>query len=59
MNQNLFRQFACFSSNALGNWLAVQAAISRGRAVFGQNLSSSEKGARIQFTVRRPWGRTQ
>jgi hypothetical protein len=60
MNQNLFRQFAYVSSNSLGNWLAVQgSAFHESGPFLEQNLSSSEVGARIQFTVGRPWGRTQ
>ncbi len=60
MNQNLFRQFAYFSSNAFGNWLAVAGSGFHESGPFlEQGLSSSEKGARIQFTVGRPWGRTQ
>ncbi len=60
MNQNLFRQFAYFSSNSFGNWLAVQgSAFHESGPFLDQNLSSSEVGARIQFTVGRPWGRTQ
>jgi len=60
MNQNLFREFAYFSSNSFGNWLAVQgSAFHESGPFLDQNLSSSEVGARIQFTVGRPWGHTQ
>jgi tetratricopeptide (TPR) repeat protein len=60
MNQNLFRQFAYFSSNSFANWLAVQgSAFHEAGPFLDQNLSSREVGARIQFTVGRPWGRTQ
>ncbi len=57
MNQNLFRQFAYFSSNSFGNWLALQGSAFHETGPFlDQNLSSREVGARIQFTVGRPWG---
>ena len=60
MNQNLFRQFAYVSTNSFGNWLAVQgSAFHESGPFLEQNLSSSEVGGRIQFTVGRPWGRTQ
>ena len=60
INQNLFRQFAYFSSNAFANWLAVAgSAFHEAGPFLEQNFSSSEVGARIQFTVGRPWGRTQ
>jgi tetratricopeptide (TPR) repeat protein len=60
MNQNLFREFAYLSSNSFGNWLAVQgSAFHESGPFLDQNLNSSEVGARIQFTVGRPWGRTQ
>ena len=60
LNQNLFRQFAYMSTNALGNWLAVQGEAFHETGPFtDQNLHSSEVGARLQFIVGRPWGRTQ
>jgi len=60
MNQNLVREFAYVSTNSLGNWLAVQgSAFHESGPFLEQNLSSSEVGGRIQFTVGRPWGRTQ
>ncbi len=60
LNQNLFRQFAYMSTNALGNWLTVQAEAFHETGPFtDQNLHSRELGARLQFIVGRPWGRTQ
>jgi hypothetical protein len=60
MNQNLFRQFAYLSTNSFGNWLAVQgSAFHESGPFLDQSLSSKEVGARIQFTVGRPWGHTQ
>jgi tetratricopeptide (TPR) repeat protein len=59
LNQNLFRQFVYMSSNSLGNWLQIQGEAFHEAGPFtARDLSSSEKGARIQFTVGRPWGRT-
>jgi tetratricopeptide (TPR) repeat protein len=59
LNQNLFRQFVYMSTNSLGNWLQVQGQLFHEAGPFtARDLSSSEKGARIQFTVGRPWGRT-
>ncbi len=60
LNQNLFRQFAYMSTNAIGNWLTVQAEAFHETGPFTeQNLHSRELGARMQFIVGRPWGRTQ
>lgn len=60
LNQNLFRQFAYLSTNAIGNWLTVQAEGFHETGPFtDQNLHSREMGARLQFIVGRPWGRTQ
>jgi tetratricopeptide (TPR) repeat protein len=60
INQNLFRQFVYLSSSAFGNWLAIDGAVFHEAGPFlEQSYSSSESGARIQFTVGRPWGRTQ
>lgn len=60
LNQNLFRQFAYMSTNALGNWLAIRGEAFHETGPFTlQNLHSRELGARLQFIVGRPWGRTQ
>jgi tetratricopeptide (TPR) repeat protein len=60
INQNLFRQFAYMSTNAIGNWLTVQGEAFHETGPFtDQNLHSRELGARLQFIVGRPWGRTQ
>jgi tetratricopeptide (TPR) repeat protein len=60
LNQNLFRQFAYMSTSSLGNWLTVQGEAFHETGPFtGQNLHSRELGARLQFIVGRPWGRTQ
>jgi len=60
LNQNLFRQFAYMSSSALGNWLTIQGeAFHESGPMTDRNLHSRELGARIQFIVGRPWGRTQ
>ena len=43
MNQNLFRQFAYFSSNSFGNWLAVQAALFTSPDLFWSRISAPAK----------------
>lgn len=59
LNQNLFRQFVYMTSNSLGNWLQIQGEAFHEAGPFtDRDLSSGERGARIQFTVGRPWGRT-
>jgi tetratricopeptide (TPR) repeat protein len=60
LNQNLFRQFAYVSTNAIGNWLTVHADAFHETGPFtDQNLHSRDIGAHLQFIVGRPWGRTQ
>jgi tetratricopeptide (TPR) repeat protein len=59
LNQNLFRQFAYFSSNSFFNWIAVHGhAFHEAGPFTNQNLSSRDVGANLEFTVGRPWGRT-
>jgi tetratricopeptide (TPR) repeat protein len=59
INQNLFRQFVYMSSNALGNWLTVRGNAYHESGPFtGRDLSSRDIGARLEFVVGRPWGRT-
>jgi len=58
VNQNLFRQFAYMSSSPLFNALTIRAMAYHESGPFTlQHLSSGEKGARIDFTVGRPWGK--
>jgi tetratricopeptide (TPR) repeat protein len=60
LNQNLFRQFVYVSTNAMGNWIALQGEAFHETGPFtDQNLHSRDVGARLQFIVGRPWGRTQ
>lgn len=59
MDQNLFRQFAYFSSSSFFNWIAVRGHGFHEAGPFtGQTLSSRDVGANVEFTVGRPWGRT-
>jgi tetratricopeptide (TPR) repeat protein len=59
MNQNLFRQFAYVTSNALGNWLTVRGGLIHESGPFtNQDLHSKEWVGNIEFTVGRPWGKT-
>ena len=58
VNQNLFRQFVYLSSSPLFNALTIRGQAYHESGPFTlQNLNSSEKGARIDFTVGRPWGK--
>ena len=58
VNQDLFRQFLYLSSSPLFNALTIRGQAYHEAGPFTlQNLSSGEKGARIDFTVGRPWGK--
>jgi hypothetical protein len=58
VNQNLFRQFVFLSSSPLFNALTIRGQAYHESGPFTlQHLSSGEKGARIDFTVGRPWGK--
>ena len=58
VNQNLFRQFLYLSSSPLFNALTIRGQAYHESGPFTlQHLSSGEKGARIDFTVGRPWGK--
>jgi tetratricopeptide (TPR) repeat protein len=58
VNQNLFRQFVYLSSSPLFNALTIRGQAYHESGPFTmQHLSSGEKGARIDFTVGRPWGK--
>jgi tetratricopeptide (TPR) repeat protein len=60
MNQNLFRQFAYLTTNSLFNWLTIRGEAFHEAGPFTEsNQSSREVGARIEFAVGRPWGRTK
>ncbi len=60
MNQNLFRQFLYMNSNPLWNWLTVRGeAIHEAGPFTLRQLSSSDKSARLEFVVGRPWGKTE
>jgi tetratricopeptide (TPR) repeat protein len=59
LNQNLFRQFVYMSTNAIGNWLTVRGnAFHEAGPFTDRDLSSRDLGARLEFVVGRPWGRT-
>src|SRR5215472_172586 len=58
VNQNLFRQILYLSSSPLFNALTIRGQAYHEAGPFTlQNLHSGEKGARIDFTVGRPWGK--
>jgi tetratricopeptide (TPR) repeat protein len=59
VDQNLFRQFVYLSSSPLFNALTIRGQAYHESGPFTlQHLSSGEKGARLDFTVGRPWGKT-
>ena len=59
VNQNLFRQFLYLNTNSLGNWLAVRGFAYHETGPFTQrHLNSSDNGAKLEFVVGRPWGKT-
>ena len=61
-NQNLFRQFVYFNSSSFFNWLAVNGSMYHESGPFtatGYKLDSNDVGTTLQFTVGRPWGKTQ
>lgn len=59
MNQNLFRQFLYFNTNSLGNWLAIRGFGYHEAGPFTeQHLNSSDNGAKLEFVVGRPWGKS-
>ncbi|HWR36468.1 MAG TPA: tetratricopeptide repeat protein [Clostridia bacterium] len=59
LNQNLFRQFAYMSTNSFWNWISVRGSAFHESGPFTErNLSSRELGAKLEFIVGRPWGRT-
>jgi len=58
VDQNLFRQFVYLSSSPLFNAITIRGQAYHEAGPFTlQHLSSGEKGARIDFTVGRPWGK--
>lgn len=59
LDQNLFRQFAYFSSSSFYNWLSFRGSVYHEAGPFTlQNESSNDVGEQIEFTVGRPWGKT-
>jgi hypothetical protein len=59
MNQNLFRQYLYLSTTSFGRWLALRGSAYHESGPFTErNLSSRDLGARLEFVVGRPWGKT-
>ena len=59
INQNLFRQFAYFTTTSFFNWISANGSIYHEAGPFTeQDLSSRDVGGSLQFTVGRPWGKT-
>jgi hypothetical protein len=60
MSQNLFRQYLYLSTSSFFNWVSVTgSAIHEAGPFTDQNLHSRDLSANIEFTVGRPWGRTE
>ncbi len=59
MDQNLFRQFAYFSTNSLFNWISISGyGIHETGPFLLRNLHSRDLSGRLEFRVGRPWGKT-
>jgi tetratricopeptide (TPR) repeat protein len=59
MNQNLFREFVYANSSSFYNWISLNGYLYHESGPFTQqNLNSSDVGARLEFRVGRPWGKT-
>ncbi|PYX89266.1 MAG: hypothetical protein DMG67_15490 [Acidobacteria bacterium] len=59
MNQNLFRQFLYLNTSSFGNWLAIRGLAFHEAGPFTErHLSSKDNGAKLEFIVGRPWGKT-
>jgi len=59
MNQNLFRQFVYMSTSSFWNWISVSGNAYHEAGPFtGRDLNSRDLGARLEFTVGRPWAKT-
>ncbi len=59
MDQNLLRQFVYLSTNSFANWVAVRGSAFHEAGPFtNRSLHSKEYGAKLEFVVGRPWGRT-
>jgi hypothetical protein len=59
MNQNLFRQFVYMSTSSFGNWISIHGTAFHEAGPFTErSLTSRDLGARLEFTVGRPWGNT-
>jgi len=59
MNQNLLREFLYVNTSSFGNWLAVRGFAFHEAGPFTERkLNSKDNGAKIEFVVGRPWGKT-
>ncbi len=59
MNQNLLREFAYVSSSSFFDWISLNGSIYHEAGPFtDQDLNSTDVGARLEFKVGRPWGKT-
>jgi tetratricopeptide (TPR) repeat protein len=61
-NQNLFRQFVYLNSSSFFNWLSFNGSLYHEAGPFTATpykQDSDDVGSTLQFTVGRPWGKTQ
>ena len=59
VNQNLFRQYLYLNTTPFGSWLAVNGSAYHEAGGFTERkLNSRDLGARLEFVLGRPWGKT-
>jgi tetratricopeptide (TPR) repeat protein len=59
VNQNLFRQYLYLNTTPFGSWLAVNGSAYHEASGFTERkLNSRDLGARLEFVLGRPWGKT-
>jgi tetratricopeptide (TPR) repeat protein len=61
-DQNLFREFVYFNSSSFYNWISINGSLYHEAGPFTATTykqDSNDVGSTLQFTVGRPWGKTQ
>ena len=61
-DQNLFREFVYFNSSSFFNWISVNGSLYHEAGPFTATTykqNSNDVGSTLQFTVGRPWGKTE
>ena len=60
MNQNLLREYLYVSTSSFFNWVSLHGSLVRETGPFtDQDLHSRDASANLEFTVGRPWGKTE